>query len=130
MKRRVQHVRRKQNGPMDKEISDIKLPRLLLPDGSTFNLFDNEKEGDRLIILGSRRGLKTVAKSKFLLTDGTFDSSPSTSVESFYQIFVIHAEFMETGEIFPCIFCLMEHRTKENYEELYSKIKDLIRENN
>jgi hypothetical protein len=93
-------------------------------------LFDNEKECYRLIILGSRRGLKTVAKSKFLLTDGTFDSSPSTSVESFYQNFVIHAEFMETGEIFPCIFCLMEHRTKENYEELYSKIKDLIRENN
>ena len=52
MKRRVQHVRRKQNGPMDKEIVDIKVPRLLLPDGSTFNLFDNEKEGDRLIILG------------------------------------------------------------------------------
>ena len=108
---------------MDKEISDIKVPKLVLPDGSLFNLFDNEKEGDRLIILGSKRGLKTVSKSKILLTDGTFDSAPKTSVQGFYQTFVIHAEFMETSEIFPCLFCLMEHRTKENYEELYTTVK-------
>ena len=36
---------------MDKEISDIKVPKLVLPDGELFNLFDNEKEGDRIIII-------------------------------------------------------------------------------
>ena len=123
MKRRVQHVRRKQNGSMDREIFDIKLPILELPDGSTFNLYENQKKDDRLIILGSKRGLKTVSKSRILLIDGIFDSAPSTSMESFYQTFVIHAEFMDTGEIFPCLFCVMEYRTQRNYEELYTKLK-------
>ena len=103
---------------MVNNIQDIKLPRLELPDGSLFNLYDNEKEDDRLMILGSRRGLKVVSRAKVLLTDGTFKSAPSTVRESWYQVFVIHAEFMETGEIFPCIFCLMQHRTKENYDEI------------
>jgi len=35
---------------------------------------------------------------------------------------------METGEIFPCLFCLMEHRTKENYAELYNRVNELIKE--
>ena len=35
---------------------------------------------------------------------------------------------METGEIFPCLFCLMEHRKKENYDELYNTIRKLISE--
>ena len=81
------------------------------------------------MILGSRRGLKVVSRAKVLLTDGTFKSAPSTVRESWYQIFVIHAEFMETGEIFPCLFCLMQHRTKQNYDELYKEVHRLIREN-
>ena len=88
---------------MVNNIQDIKLPRLELPDGSLFNLYDNEKEDDRLMILGSRRGLKVVSRAKVLLTDGTFKSAPSTVRESWYQVFVIHAEYMDTGEIFPCI---------------------------
>ena len=114
---------------MVNNIQDIKLPRLELPDGSLFNLYDNEKEDDRLMILGSRRGLTVVSRAKVLLTDGTFKSAPSTVRESWYQVFVIHAEFMETGEIFPCIFCLMQHRTKENYDEIYKEVHRLIRDN-
>ena len=89
-------------------------------------MYDNEKPGDRLIILGSKEGLKTVARSKILLTDGTFKSAPTTVKDKFYQLFVIHAEFMETGSIFPCLFCLMEHRKKENYEELYKQVTKMI----
>ena len=111
---------------MVNNIQDIKL--LELPDGSLFNLYDNEKEDDRLMILGSRRGLKVVSRAKVLLTDGTFKSAPSTVRESWYQVFVIHAEIMETGEIFPCIFCLMQHRTKENYDEIYKEVHRLIRD--
>ena len=111
---------------MEEKIEDIKLPNLVLPDGSLFNLYDNEKPRDRLMILGAKRGLKVVSRSKILLTDGTFKSSPSTIMESWYQIFVIHAEFMETGEIFPCLFCLMQHRKKENYDELYKQVRKLI----
>lgn len=111
---------------MDENIDDIVVPNLELPDGSFFNLYDNEKPGDRLIILGSSRGLKVVSRSKILLTDGTFKSAPKTLKEKWYQIFIIHAEFMESGEIFPCLFCLMEHRKKENYDELYSNIRKLI----
>ena len=129
MKRKIQHIRRNQKGTMVNNIQDIKLPRLELPDGSLFNLYDNEKEDDRLMILGSRRGLKVVSRAKVLLTDGTFKSAPSTVRESWYQVFVIHAEFMETGEIFPCIFCLMQHRTKENYDEIYKEVHRLIRDN-
>ena len=33
---------------------------------------------------------------------------------------------MDTGAIFPCLFCLMEHRKKENYEELYKEVRKLI----
>ena len=36
-------------------IDDIELPNMELPDGTLFNLYDNEKPGDRLIILGARR---------------------------------------------------------------------------
>ena len=111
---------------MVNNIQDIKL--LELPDGSLFNLYDNEKEDDRLMILGSRRGLTVVSRAKVLLTDGTFKSAPSTVRESWYQVFVIHAEIMETGEIFPCIFCLMQHRTKENYDEIYKEVHRLIRD--
>ena len=129
MKRRIQNMRRKHKGAMDDNIEDIKLPNLELPDGSLFNLYDNEKAGDRIMILGARRGLKVVSRSKILLTDGTFKSAPTTMKEKWYQIFVIHAEFMETGEIYPCIFCLMQHRKKENYDEVYREVKRLIGEN-
>ena len=129
MKRKIQHVRRQQKGSMVDNIDDIELPNLELPDGGLFNLYDNEKPGDRLIILGARRGLKVVARSKILLTDGTFKSAPSTVKESWYQLFVIHAEFMETGEIYPCLFCLMQHRRKDNYDELYKQVHELIRNN-
>ena len=111
---------------MEENIDDVIVPNFELPDGSFFNLYDNEKPGDRLIILGSHRGLKVVSRSKILLTDGTFKSAPKTLKEKWYQVFVIHAEFMETGEIFPCLFCLMEHRKKENYDELYKTIRKLI----
>ena len=110
LKRKIQHIRRKNKGSMEENIDDVLVPTLELPDGSLFNLY--EKPGDRLIILGSHRGLKVVSRSKILLTDGTFKSAPKTLKENWYQIFVIHAEFMETGEIFPCLFCLMEHRKK------------------
>ena len=73
-------------------------------------------------------GSKTVARSRILLTDGTFKSAPSTVKDKFYQIFVIHAEFMETGEIFPCLFCLMQHRKKSNYDELYKEVANMIDE--
>ena len=59
-------------------IDDIELPNMELPDGTLFYLYDNEKSGDRLIILGAKRGLKVVSRSKILLTDGTFKYAPST----------------------------------------------------
>ena len=126
LKRKIQHARRKHKGKVDENIESLKVPDLELPDGSLFNLYNNEKPGDRLIILGSKEGLKTVARSKILLTDGTFKSAPTTVKDKFYQLFVIHAEFMETGSIFPCLFCLMEHRKKENYEELYKQVTKMI----
>ena len=124
LKRKIQHARRKHKAKVDDKIEDLKVPDLELPDGSLFNLFDN----DRLIILGSKRGLKVVSRSKILLTDGTFKSTPTTVKEKFYQLFVIHAEFMDTGEVFPCLFCLMEHRKTENYEELYREVRRMINE--
>ena len=72
------------------------------------------------------QGLKVVSRSKILLTVGTFKWAPKILKEKFYQIFVIHAEFTETGEIFPCLFCLIEHRKKENYDELYKTVRNLI----
>ena len=42
-------------------IEDIKFPRLELPDGS---LYDNKKTDDLLMILGSRRCLQVVSRSK------------------------------------------------------------------
>ena len=94
LKRKIQHARRKHKGKVDDDIQNMKVPDLELPDGSLFNLYDNEKPGDRLIILGSKRGLKVVSRSKILLTDGTFKSAPTTVKEQFYQLFVIHAEFI------------------------------------
>ena len=76
LKRKIQHIRRKNKGSMEENIDDVVVPTLELPDGSLFNLYDNEKPGDRLIILGSHRGLKVVSRSKILLTDGTFKSAP------------------------------------------------------
>ena len=79
-----------------------------------------------MILLGSKRGLKIVSRSKILLTDGTFKSSPKSIKEKWYQVFVIHAQFLETGKIYPCIFCLMQHRKRENYVELYSELRKMI----
>ena len=126
MKRKIQHARRKEKGPIDENIDNLEVPNMELPDGSLFNLFDNNKPGDRLIILGSKRGLKVVSRSKILLSDGTFKSAPKAIKEKWYQVFVIHAQFMDTGEIYPCLFCLMQHRKKDNYVELYSQIRKMI----
>ena len=38
------------------------------------------------MILGAKRGLEVVARSKILLTDETFKSAPSTEKESWYQL--------------------------------------------
>ena len=56
----------------------------------------------------------------------TFKSAPKAVEDKWYKVLVIHAQFMDTGEIYPCLFCLMQHRRKENYIELYSEIKKLI----
>ena len=51
LKRKIQHARRKHKGKVDDDIQNMKVPDLELPDGSLFNLYDNEKPGDRIIWL-------------------------------------------------------------------------------
>ena len=86
MKRKIQHARRKEKGPIDENIDNLEVPNMELPDGSLFNLFDNNKPGDRLIILGSKRGLKVVSRSKILLSDGTFKSAPKAIKEKWLSL--------------------------------------------
>ena len=52
--------------------------------------------------------------------------NPNYSKREILPFFLAHAEFMDTGEIFPCLFCLMEHRQKDNYDELYKEVRKLI----
>ena len=48
-----QHARRKHKGKIDENLESMQVPKLELSDGSLFNLYDNEKPDNWLILLGS-----------------------------------------------------------------------------
>ena len=91
--------------------------------GDEFLLFDKvyqNHDGENKRVVGFSSGfLLEIARrgSGVFLGDGTFDSVPTM----FRQLYTIHAEV--DGSAFPVVFVLMEERSADAYEHVFSALK-------
>ena len=110
MRQKIQRERRKGKGKMPRSIKDIdvKVESTILPGNINFLLYDNKKEGHRILIFCDFEGLLWLGNSQEWDSDGTFDAAPGTLTELFAQLYVFHG--MVEGEKFPLAFCLMEKK--------------------
>lgn len=79
-------------------------------------IYDNENfESNRIIIFGSPEGILELFKSVKWYMDGTF----LTCTKDFYQVYIIHACVKNTS--IPCVYVLLQEKSKETYVELLSE---------
>ena len=95
---------------MPKSINDIdiKPEDAVLPGNTNFLLYDNKKDGHRIIIFADYEGLSVLGNSDEWDFDGTFDAAPGTLTDIFPQLYVFHGKLGK--QEFPLVFCLMEKR--------------------
>ena len=92
--------------------------------GDTFLLFDGTHptcDGERKRVVGFSSGFMLDVAQRgrgVFLGDGTFDSVPTM----FKQLYTIHAEV--DGSVFPVVFVLVEERSTEAYECVFSALKE------
>ena len=85
-----------------------------------FVLHDSGKEdSERIIVFGDRFMLTELETSKFWLADGTIKLSPTL----FYQIYTIHASFMETTP--ACVYAFLPSKTEMTYRRFLDIILKL-----
>ncbi|XP_029348287.1 uncharacterized protein LOC115034906 [Acyrthosiphon pisum] len=92
------------------------------PEPKPFLLFDNENNTNRIIIFASPEGMSELSKSVKWCMDGTFFTCP----KEFYQVYIIHACIKNTSV--PCVYALLQRKTKEIYVELLSTLRSLLSE--
>uniref|UniRef100_A0A914QMW8 MULE transposase domain-containing protein n=1 Tax=Panagrolaimus davidi TaxID=227884 RepID=A0A914QMW8_9BILA len=88
---------------------------------------EEEEEEDRfkkprIIIMGTSEGLALLRRGNRWYGDGTFDVSPT----EFNQVFTLHANFDESKTTVPCLYILLERKTKEAFKRMFIKIKELV----
>ena len=86
-----------------------------------FVLYDSGPEQDRLIIFGCNQLLDGLARASLWLADGTFKVVPAL----FFQLYTIHFQFV-TGVNPAAVYCLMSNKTRQAYDRMLIKIKELI----
>lgn len=118
MRQKIQRERRKGKGSMPRSIKDIDMrdEGVVLPGNLNFLLYDNKKDGHRIIIFCDYEGLIWLGNSDEWDSDGTFDATPGTLNELFAQLYVFHGKV--DGKKFPLVFCLMEKREAIDYIEI------------
>ena len=77
MRQKIQRERRKGKGKMPRSIKDIKVKveNTILPGNINFLLYDNKKEGHRILIFCDFEGLLWLGNSQEWDSDGTFDAA-------------------------------------------------------
>jgi hypothetical protein len=105
---------------------EVKVENTIIPGNINFLLYDNEKEGHRILIFCDFEGLLWLGNSQEWDSDGTFDAAPGTLTELFAQLYVFHC--MIEGVKFPMAFCLMEKREAIDYIEILQVLKQKMTE--
>ena len=101
--------------------------------GETLLLFDNGKgneqevEGRRIVVLGSKHHLKLLVWSTLWMGDGTFSTAPKIGKQSFYQLYTLAGMFK--GVLFTFLRVLMQRKDAKSYKELFSFIKKCALDN-
>uniref|UniRef100_A0AC35TH64 MULE domain-containing protein n=1 Tax=Rhabditophanes sp. KR3021 TaxID=114890 RepID=A0AC35TH64_9BILA len=86
------------------------------------------KDGDSIVIFGSRDVLELYAKSKLRLADGTFFVAP----DKYTQLYVVMFQIIENKEgemrntFIPAFYALMKHRKTEDYDFVFNEIKKCL----
>ena len=126
MRQKIQRERRKGKGKMPRSIKDIdvKIESTVLP-GNIYLLYDNKKEGQRILIFCDYESLIWLDNSDEWYSDGTFDASPGTPSELFAQLYVFHGK---VGVNLQRAFCLMEKREAIDYIEILQVMKQKMSE--
>lgn len=89
--------------------------------GNPFLIFDSGVESDnRFVIFSYNFKKKFIEKSKNLLIDGTFRSTPP----GFYQILTIYGELF--GRFYPLIYILLKNKLETSYMQSLEKVKEFF----
>ncbi|KAL4122598.1 hypothetical protein QTP88_014897 [Uroleucon formosanum] len=92
------------------------------PEPKPFLLFDNENNTNRIIVFASPEGMLELSKSVKWCMDGTIFTCP----KEFYQVYMIHACIKNTSV--PCVYALLQKKTKDIYVELLSTLRSILSE--
>ncbi|KAI1695005.1 MULE transposase domain-containing protein [Ditylenchus destructor] len=118
--RRIRHVNAAEPAN-PKTLDALKIPAKFQQIGNEkFFLSDmTTKEGARVLMFGTERGLELMAKIKKWAGDGTFEVVPLL----FESLWVLYVRLAHT--FVPVLFCLMSNRVASTYISVLEKIKEL-----
>ncbi|KAI1718980.1 hypothetical protein DdX_06096 [Ditylenchus destructor] len=92
------------------------------------NEFYQEKllicQNEKMMLFGSKAQLDMLAKSEYLVCDGTFATAPKKTMQT-YRVFA-QIENKETGSFCfaPAITCLLKNKTQATYKAMWIKIRE------
>ena len=106
------------------EDKNMKEKCFCLAKGEYFNPQTNNVE--KYLIYSTDFQLNLFTSSKHIYIDGTFKSVPS----NYYQLVTLHCFNKLTQKVLPVIFILMNFKTGTLYNNVFSKIREIILLNN
>ena len=124
------------SGKIAQCLGDVKVEGkdCLTSDQKPFLIFDNGEKIDRILIFASEKGLQILSKSKYWHGDGTFHSAS----KYFAQLWCLFAYFPNKDfecdgiphvrRTFPCVWALMKKRRAEDYDVVWSVLKQKAEE--
>jgi len=123
VKRSLRRIRNKKY-PSLCPLSELKINGIFTttggPEPKQFLLFDNEN--NTIIVFASPEEMLELSKSVKWCMDRTFFTCP----KEFYQVYIIHACIKNTSV--PCVYALLQRKTKDIYVELLSTLRSMLSE--
>ena len=113
----MRRKRRRDTPPLPQTFEDINLTGTIYDKYFISNI---SYETGRGIVFGNRQLADGLAECTNTYFDGTFFVAP----DLFLQLFTVSVDYM--GNVFPILFCIMTHKTKGLYKELFRVMKDLF----
>lgn len=125
LKRRVERVQAKDRPALPTSFDDIQtLPeKYRTMEGKRWLLKDTGGR-DRQLIFASDEGLRSLSRSSYWLSDGTYKARPRIA----YQLYVVHARVVngERTHVIPAVFSMMKTKSEAAYTTLFQTIRDSL----
>lgn len=123
--RTVQRERRKVLGghTFPEDASELIIPEMYKNTirGEKFLYSDDYVGEDRILLFTTELNLRILKKCKIWQCDGTFDTVPLI----FKQLYCIHGR--KDDKLFPLVYVLCKRKSKETYEFILNKLRELKR---